>query len=309
VLCGRLAAEPRPVTVVLGPGLACPDRTGLRAAFARVGRGVEESGDPLGEAHVQLTVKSRPDGVHVLLSTRRAVLLDRTLPSAECPALSEAIAFVVDRRLAGIEWSGAVPPPVRRSSPVPVSARSPSGPSLVAVSSPSRPDTGLLRLEASFLAARTFERGDIAPGVLAGLRVELGRLFEVAAAVGWIAHGSFAAGPGTASVDELPLQVGALAFWRSGRVELGADVRARLGVLLVAGHDLDENASAVGASLRAGAAARVGVYLVDRLFVAGSLAGHLLVLGHDVVVEGVGPVARESTVSIEGTVGVGYRLP
>jgi hypothetical protein len=237
------------------------------------------------------------------------VLLDRTLPHAECPALSEAIAFVVDRRLAGIEWSGAVPPPARRSSPAPVSVRSPSGPSLAAVSSPSRPDAGRLRLEASFLAARTFEGRGIAPGVLAGMRVELGRLFEVAAAIGWIAHGSFAAGPGTASVGELPLQVGALAFWRSGRVELGADVRARLGVLLVAGHDLDENASTVGASLRAGAAARVGVEIVDRLFLAGSLGGHLLVLGHEVVVEGVGPVARESTLSVEGTVGVGYRLP
>lgn len=305
----RLGAEPRPVAVVLAPELACPDRTALQSAFARLGRGVEESGDPLGDGRVQLTVERRPEGVHVLLSTRRALLLDRTLPYAECPALSEAIAFVVDRRLAGIEWSGAVPALARAAPPARVSARSPAGPSLAAAAAPSRPDTGLVRLEASFLAARTFEDAAIAPGVLAAMRVELWRRLEVAAAIGWIAHGSFAAGPGTASVEEVPVQVGALALWRRGRVELGAEVRARLGVLLAAGHDLDANASTVGTSLRAGAAARVGVELVDRLSLAGSLAGHLLVLGHDIVVGGVGTVAREATLSVEGTVGVGYRLP
>lgn len=304
---GTAAGEPRPLSITLSPGVDCPGAAGLQAAFARLGRPV----DPRERAGVRLEVLSSADGVRVLLSTPGRILLDRALPAADCAALAEAIAYVVDRRLAGIEWEGSMPAAAPHAAPpraLPPRAVPPA-PASRSRPAPARPGAaaGALRIDAAFVAAQGFDVSRVAPGAALAVRVRLAHFLELALGAAWIAHGSFAAGPGSARLDELPLQAGVLALWRRGRVELGGEARLRLAALFASGRGLDHDARATGVSLRAGPVAWLGAELARGLWVASSLAGMLLVRGNDVVVEGLGTIAEESPLSFEWTLGLGYR--
>jgi len=145
-LAAAFAASFPPVSVSVGPGLACPTGAAIERAIASV-----RGGEPVaaGSAY-RLGVSAAGDTVRADLTTADgAAVWTRTLPAgpAVCTSGATAIALIVEREFRQIAWTppSVAPPPAASAEPV-AEPRAPAAsvvaaPVSGAATSGSRPDT------------------------------------------------------------------------------------------------------------------------------------------------------------------------
>lgn len=301
---GTGRAQDRPaVAIAAADGLECPAPDELRASLVRQRLSVAEG--PAEGTAVRLDVRPDGEGLAVVLRDGADdMLLDRRLPRDDCAALADAVALLVESRLAGVRWRGNVPDappdePVPAAPPPPVHAPSPA---------PARESEPLvLSTHLGVIAADPFEHVAAAPGPFVGLRASIAWL-DVALSGGWLAHPELPAGPGSISADEVPIDLDGAFALRFRRVEVALGARLELGVLFASSADLDRTESRTATAVRAGPLGQVFVEPLRNLLVG--LSGGVLVLasGYDLVIEGVGTTARQSRFVPHAAASLGYRF-
>ena len=267
-------------------GEGCPDAREVASALYRAGVAIVD------RASADLDVRLRRAGnrVSVALSDReRRLLAARYVPANDCGAAAEAIALIVQRHLQQLPYDTRRPP-----RPTPRGAVSATPPTVEAC--------------AGVLVSADLEDEAPAVGPAAGLWASGGGWFEAGLTTAWLRQADLAAGGGTVTLDRFPFRLhGALSLRRrSWRAGVGAVLG--LDVLRAKSHDLPRTEGRTALAVRGGALGYLGFRLSEGWHALVGGDALMLASGYDLEVQGVGRVARQAFVAVEGTVSLAYRL-
>ena len=265
-------------------GLACPERGQLVTALARQGLAADD-----GSA---LTLDLRADGSAVVVELRAATgstLLRRVLAAGDCEALAETVALLLERRVREVQWEARIPA-MRAAQPAapPAATRAP----VVEMTAGVQLASGL---------------GALRPGPSVGLRSWLATAITAGLAAGW-SRREEEAGPGSLTLDRIPLDLDAGWGIRGRRWRAAALGRVTLDVVRAASHDLPRTEHRFTTALYVGPALLWGFRVGGPVFVEVGTGLGVRLLGESFVVQGYGPVAQHERLSGRATLSVGIPL-
>lgn len=295
--------QPTPIAVV-APDSSCPSREDLHDALTGRAFAVVDDG-----ADLTLEVIDAPDEIRVVLAHRDgAVLLERTLQKGDCDALAGAIAFVVERRIRGVDWDAPAPAPP--PPPPPQTAKSPSD-QRGAPGPPRREHAPLWSLDPTIgviVSGGLADQGAM-PGLWLGAKLRSPHGLSLAFLGGALLGATYAVdpGPGRVEVARYPWGVQVGVSRRRPGLELDGELRGEVDVLVAESFGLPGTEARTLVALRVGPVVTIGLEVLPRVWI--SIGGSLLFapLRYDLTVQNRGTVVRQ-TVAPAASTTVSYRF-
>jgi len=303
----RARADERAPVLVAVSGGGCPQRGQLEEALRARGLVVVDRDAPF-----RVDVATGPEALRLVVrDADRAPILERTVATADCGALAETVALLVERRLGGVEWQAPIGPLVARPAPPPPRAAARVARAVAPPAPPERPWS--LDLFAGGRYSTSFREGAGGVGPALDLRLRAPAPYGVRLAAAWLVHPDLPAGRGTMEIRRLPITLAGGRSFRGPGVELDLEAALTFEVLSVATRDITEPAATTRVALRAGLAAALGVEVLPHLWLLGHGGAHALLSGYDFVLHRVTDpsektVVATQTASVEAGLALGGRI-